>query len=145
MLSCFSRVWLFVIPWTVAPSGRFSWQKYWSGLPWSSPEDLPDPGIEPESSVVQVDFFPLSHCGNPTIYIYIAAIKSNDALVKKKKNKRSSEYEVWSSIQFGCNPKLDYLHGELRDENQGNISEYRVRMKKVIENMGVVNLEEIQI
>ncbi|CAI9179209.1 unnamed protein product [Rangifer tarandus platyrhynchus] len=27
----------------------FSRQEYWSGLPFSSPEDLPDPGIEPES------------------------------------------------------------------------------------------------
>ena len=47
-LSC---VWLFVTPWTVAyqasPSIGFSRQEYWSGLPFPSPEDLPDPGIEP--------------------------------------------------------------------------------------------------
>ena len=38
-------------PWTVgrqAPLG-FSRQEYWSGLPFPSPEDLPDPGIEPGS------------------------------------------------------------------------------------------------
>ena len=28
---------------------KFSRQKYWSGLPFSPPEDLPDPGIEPTS------------------------------------------------------------------------------------------------
>ena len=48
-----SRVRLFVTPWTVAyqasQSIGFSRQKYWSGLPLSSPGDLPDPGIEPES------------------------------------------------------------------------------------------------
>ena len=48
-----SRVQLFATPWTVAyqapPSMGFSRQKYWSGLPFPSPEDLPDPGIEPKS------------------------------------------------------------------------------------------------
>ena len=48
-----SRVQLFVTPWTVAyqppPSMGFSRQEYWSGLPFPSPGDLPDPGIEPGS------------------------------------------------------------------------------------------------
>ena len=48
-----SRVRFFVTPWTVAyqaplPMG-FSKQEYWSGLPFPSPGDLPDPGIEPGS------------------------------------------------------------------------------------------------
>ena len=51
-----SRIRLFVTPWTVAyhdpPSMGFSRQEYWSGLPFSSPEDLPDPGIEPGSSAL---------------------------------------------------------------------------------------------
>ena len=48
-----SRVWLFVTLWTVAyqasPSMGLSRQEYWSGLPFPSPGDLPDPGIEPRS------------------------------------------------------------------------------------------------
>ena len=48
-----SRVRLFETPWTVAyqasPSMGFSRQEYWSGLPFPSPEYLPDPGIEPGS------------------------------------------------------------------------------------------------
>ena len=48
-----SRVRLFVTPWTVAyqasPSMGFSREEYWSGLPFPSPGDLPDPGIEPRS------------------------------------------------------------------------------------------------
>ena len=48
-----SPVWLFVTPWTIAhqapPSMGFSRQEYWSGLPFPSPGDLPDPGIEPGS------------------------------------------------------------------------------------------------
>ena len=46
-----SRVQLFVTPWTVAyqvpPSMGFTSQEYWSGLPFSSPGDLPKQGIEP--------------------------------------------------------------------------------------------------
>ena len=42
---------LFATPWTVVPqaplSMGFSRQEYWSGLPFPSPGDLPDPGIEP--------------------------------------------------------------------------------------------------
>jgi len=48
-----SSVQLFEIPWTVAyhalPFMGFSRQEYWSGLPFPSPEDLPDPGIKPGS------------------------------------------------------------------------------------------------
>ena len=54
-----NRVGLFVIPWTVAcqapPSMGFSRQEYWSGVPFPSPGDLPDPGIEPWSPVCQAD------------------------------------------------------------------------------------------
>ena len=48
MLSCFSCVWLFVIPRTVARQASlslgFSRQEYWRELPFPSPGDLPDPG-----------------------------------------------------------------------------------------------------
>ena len=47
LLSC---VWLFATPRTVAPlSMGFSRREYRSGLPFSPPADLPDPGIKPES------------------------------------------------------------------------------------------------
>ena len=54
-----SHVWLFATPWTVAyqapPSMGFSRQEYWNGLPFLSPGDLPDPGIEPRSPTFQAD------------------------------------------------------------------------------------------
>ena len=50
MLSCFSRVRLFVTLWTIAcPASLcmgFSRQEYWTGLPYPSPGDLPHSGIE---------------------------------------------------------------------------------------------------
>ena len=57
-----SRVWLFATPWTVAhktpPSIEFSRQVYWSGLPFPSPGDLPDPGLESGSPALQTDALP---------------------------------------------------------------------------------------
>ena len=37
---------------------EFSTQEYWSGLPFLSPGDLPDPGIEPWSPALQADSLP---------------------------------------------------------------------------------------
>ena len=58
MLSCFSHVFLFATPWTVAHqvplSVGFSRREYWSGLPFSSPGDLPNPGIKPASHMSPV-------------------------------------------------------------------------------------------
>ena len=54
-----SHVRLFATPWTVAyqapPSMGFSRQEYWSGLPFPSPGDLPNPGIEPWCPAFQAD------------------------------------------------------------------------------------------
>ena len=59
-LKSLSRVQLFATPWTkvahqAPPSMGFSRQKYWSGLPFPSPGDLPDPGIKPGSPELQAD------------------------------------------------------------------------------------------
>ena len=50
---------LFANPWTIAylvpPSMGFSRQEYWSGLPFPSPRDLPNPGIKFVSLALQAD------------------------------------------------------------------------------------------
>ena len=57
-----SRVRVFGTPWTVAyQSTEFSGQEYWSGLPFPSPGDLPDPGIE---LVLRADALPSEPPGN---------------------------------------------------------------------------------
>ena len=64
-----SRVQLFVIIWTAAyqapPSTTFSRQEYWSGLPFPSPGDLPNPGMEPGSPTLQADALPSEPPGKP--------------------------------------------------------------------------------
>ena len=48
----------------------FSRQEYWSGLPFSSPGDLPDAGVEPTSPALQVGSLPLSPQGIPQLLLY---------------------------------------------------------------------------
>ena len=72
LLCVFSRVWLFATPWTVALQAslpmEFSRQEYWSGLPFASPGNLRNPGIEPLSLVSPVFgrriLYPECHLGS---------------------------------------------------------------------------------
>ena len=62
MLSCFSHVQLLATTWIIAHQASlsigFSRQEYCSGLPFPSPRDLPDPGIELGSPALQADSLP---------------------------------------------------------------------------------------
>ena len=73
-----SRVRLFATPWTVAyqafPSMGFSRQEYWSGLPFPSPGDLPDPGIGPGSPALEAGALTSEPPGKPHIHIYMSPI-----------------------------------------------------------------------
>ena len=64
-----SRVRLFVTLWTVAHqaplSAKFSGQEYWSGLPFRSLGDLPNPGIEPKSLALLTDSLTSEPQGSP--------------------------------------------------------------------------------
>ena len=64
-----------VTPWTVARqaplSMRFPRQEYWSGLPFPSPGDLPNPGTEPTSPALAGRFFNTEPLGKPRGYIEI--------------------------------------------------------------------------
>ena len=71
-----SHVQLFATPWAVAcqapPSMGFSSQGYWGGLPFPSPGDLPNSGIEPmapaTSPVLQEDYFTAEPPGKPYLF-----------------------------------------------------------------------------
>ena len=90
---CFSHQAVFdlVTPRTVtcyaSLSMGFSRKEYWSRLPFPSPGDLPDPGIEPRSPALQTDTLLSEPPGKPYIYIYIyimmgyhSAIKNDEIL-----------------------------------------------------------------
>ena len=60
---------IFAIKWTVAHQAAlsvgFSRQEYWSGLPFPSPGDLPNPGIEPRSPALEADALTSEPPGKP--------------------------------------------------------------------------------
>ena len=62
-----------VTPWTIARQASlsmgFSKQEYWSGLPFPSPGDLPNPGIESGTPASQSDFLPTEPPGKPEFYV----------------------------------------------------------------------------
>ena len=68
-----NHVWLFVTSWTIVPQASlatwFSKQEYWSGQPFASPGDLPNPGTEPRSPALQAYFYDLNHQGSPKMKI----------------------------------------------------------------------------
>ena len=68
MLSC---VQLFATAWTAAHqiplSMEFFRQEYWSGKPFPSPGDLPNPGTEPSAPALQADSLPSEPPGKPKV------------------------------------------------------------------------------
>ena len=75
------RVQPFVTPWTAAHqapavSRRFSRQGYWSGLPFPSPGDFPDPGIKLRSPALQAGSLPSEPPGKPCEMLAIQSIQT---------------------------------------------------------------------
>ena len=74
MLSRFSHVQFITIPWTIACQTSlamgFSHQDYWSGWPCPLPGNLPDPGIEFVSPVLQVDSSSIESSRKPKNFIF---------------------------------------------------------------------------
>ena len=73
VLSHFSHVSLFEILWTIALhaplSMGFSQQEHYNGLPFPSPGNLPNPGIEPGSPALQAEALPSERAGKPRLDI----------------------------------------------------------------------------
>ena len=112
-LCLLSRVRLFVMSWTVACQASlfmgFPRQKYWSGLPSSAPEDLPDPGIEAESPALQVDYLPAEPLGKSLAPIFTPKIQHNQCgrepwskqefiFLQRRVTKRLAEFPTPQSV-----------------------------------------------
>ena len=68
------------VAWQTPLSMEFSRQEYWSGWPFSSPGDLPDPGIEPRSHAFQADSLASEPPGKPAsmwIHIHISPLSES--------------------------------------------------------------------
>ena len=62
---------------------EFSRQEYWTGLPFPSPGDLPDPAVEPESPALASRFFTTEPPGKPSVYALWVVIPKKSYLLEK--------------------------------------------------------------
>ena len=104
-----SHVRLFATPWTVAyqapPSMGFSRQEYWNGLPFPSPGDLPNSGIELGSPTFQVDTLTSEPPGKPkerdakecSNYHTTTLISYARKVMLKILQQASTVHELWTS------------------------------------------------
>ena len=112
-------------PWSVACqaplSMEFSRQEYWSGLPFSSPGDLPDPGIEPGYPALQADYLSSEPPGKTLKATKkkkktVGTGKFSKAKPRKAKNKQVGLYQAkilfHSKGNHQQNEKTSYQMGE---------------------------------
>ena len=92
----FSHVQLFATPWTAArqapPAMGFPRQEYWRGLPFPSPRDLPNPGIQsasPASPALAGGFFTTEPLGSP------CGLHFADTVVKTAQGKKPNTWLPW--------------------------------------------------
>ena len=97
----------------------FSRQEYWSGLLFPSPEDLPNPGIEPGSPHCRQTLYRLSHQGSPKGSLHVLKVK------------------VTQSCLTLCDPKDYIVHGIL----QAGILEWVVIPFSRVPGAGILHIE----
>ena len=121
-------------PWTIACqvplSMVFFRKEYWSGLLFSSPGHLLDPGIEPRSPTLQVDYLPSELQGKPSVYSYansmaISTLQGwNEVCIINPKEWIHLDHlvytvvTVWLSVQFS----LSVMSNSLRPHEQQHTS-----------------------
>ena len=108
VLSCFSHVRLFVTLWTAAHQAPlctgFSRKEYRSGLPFPSPRDLPNPGIESTflTSALACRFFTIGAMGSPiymSVCVYILTHHDEIGLSEDYKIDLTFKYQsMWCGV-----------------------------------------------
>ena len=109
-------------PWTVAHWAPLfiecSRQEYWSGLPFPTLGDLPDPGIKflsPVSPAWQTDSLPLCHLGSP-LYLRLSDKISHIQIVLREMRKRANKQRSWDELTNILKELLWVLSGEQAGE-----------------------------
>ena len=111
-----SHVRLFATPWTVAYqdplSMGFSGQGCWSGLPFPSPGDLPDPEIKAGSPTLQADALPSEPPGKPNLPLEKPICRSGATV--RTGHGTTDWFQIGKEVRQGCilSPCLFNLYAE---------------------------------
>ena len=122
VMKSLGRVWLFATPWTLSyqppPSMGFSRQEYWSGLPFPSPGDLPDPGIEPASPALQADALPSEPPWKPYSEVLLLSHFSRVDSVQPQRRQPTRLPSPWASpgknTGMGCHFLLQCMKVKMK-------------------------------
>ena len=117
---------LFAAPWTLAHQALLSMgssrQEYWSGLPFPSPRDLPNPGIKPTSPALTGGFFTTEPLGKPIfLYLFFLIFKILGCATQNGK----SQFPEQGSHPYPSPPTpLHWKHGVLTSGPPGKSQPY---------------------
>ena len=78
----------------------FPRQEYWSGLPCRPPGDLPDPGIEPVSPALQVDYLPVELPGRLSVLLLLLLLLSRFSRVRLCVTPEMAAHQAPPSLGF---------------------------------------------
>ena len=87
----------------------FSWQEYWGGLPFPSPEDLPNPGIKFRFPVLYVDSLPSEPSGKIYVQNRNRLTDRENKLVITKRQRGLGKGKLGVSVQFSRSVVSDSL------------------------------------
>ena len=116
-------------PWTIdyqaSPSTGFSRQKYWSGFPFPSPEDLPNPGIEPGLPHCRQILYHLSH---EVSLIYLVNEWMNAQIAKRTHEANEWALDrIWKQVKY---PNKEF--NQLRQQDQNKIFQVMITSRSVL-------------
>ena len=98
----------------------FPREEYWSGLPFSSPGDLPDPGTEPRSPALEADALTSEPPGKQTEYIMRnAGLEETQAGIKtSRRNINNLRYADNTTLVAESEEQLKSLLMKLKEESE---------------------------
>ena len=135
-----SHVQCSVTLWTVAHQAPLSMgffrQEHWNSLPFPSPRDIPDPGIQPRSPALQADSLPTEPSGKSIIskrqrWSLFLVSKRNHFLSRRIKPFKTSLFRIsWTKVTDYSKWKPDNLYSNLlRQKKKKNLQKHTSNMK----------------
>ena len=114
----------------------FPRQEYWSGLPFPSPGDLPNPGIKPGSPALEADALTSEPPGKPKDRLNVFKTRENQSLTYAYYKDDASKYDIEHTVprsRGGDNSQMNKTLCESRfnrDVKKGSLLNYRYLLSR---------------